>query len=96
MSRLDLRSAMLGWVDSASRYLVGVSGRAVSNVLPLVLEIVVVFFTLFFLFRDGVSFQRRIAEVLPLTREQSTRLVSRISETIVPLVCSVQFTLVSV
>jgi predicted PurR-regulated permease PerM len=83
MSRLDLRSALLGWVDSASRYLVGVSGKAVSNILSLVIEVVVVFFTLFFLFRDGISFQRHIAELLPLTREQSTRLVSRISETIV-------------
>jgi predicted PurR-regulated permease PerM len=47
------------------------------------LEIVVVFFTLFFLFRDGGWIQRRIAVVLPLTHKQSTRLVSRISETIV-------------
>ena len=83
MSRVDLRSTMLGWVDSASRYLVGMSGRAVSNVLSLALEIVVVFFTLFFLFRDGASFQTLIAELLPLTPEQSTRLASRIGETIV-------------
>ena len=83
LSRLDVRSTVLGWVGAASRYLVGVSGRAVSNVMSLMLETVVVFFTLFFLFRDGVWFQRRIAAVLPLTREQSTRLVSRISETIV-------------
>jgi predicted PurR-regulated permease PerM len=82
LSRLDLRSTLLGWVDAASRYLVGVSGRAVNNVLSVMLEIVVVFFTLFFLFRDGVWIQRRIA-VVPLTRQQSTRLVSRISETIV-------------
>lgn len=83
LSRLDLRSTLLGWVDAASRYLVGVSGRAVHNVLSVMLEIVVVFFTLFFLFRDGGWIQRRIAVVLPLTHEQSTRLVSRISETIV-------------
>jgi predicted PurR-regulated permease PerM len=83
LSSLSVRSTLLGWVDAASRYLVAASGRAVSNVLSLLLEIVVVFFTLFFLFRDGVSFQRRIAAVLPLTSGQSTRLVSRISDTIV-------------
>jgi predicted PurR-regulated permease PerM len=83
LSRLDIRSTLLGWVDAASRYLIAASGRVVSNVLFISLETVVVFFTLFFLFRDGLSFQRRIAAVLPLTSEQSTRLVSRISETIV-------------
>ena len=82
-SRLDVRSTLLGWVDAASRYLVVASGRAVGNVLSLLLETVVVFFTLFFLFRDGVSIQRRITAALPLTSEQSTRLVSRINETIV-------------
>lgn len=83
LSRVDLRSTLLGWVDGASRYLLGAGGRAVGNVFSLALEIVVVFFTLFFLFRDGLAFQGRIAAVLPLTHEQSARLVSRISETIV-------------
>jgi predicted PurR-regulated permease PerM len=83
LSRVDFRSTVLGWVDRASRYLVGVSGRAVSNLLSLMLEIVVVFFTLFFLFRDGSWIQGRLRSVLPLTAEQSTRLVSRVSETIV-------------
>jgi predicted PurR-regulated permease PerM len=83
LSRVDFRSTLLGWVDGASRFLVGVSGRAVSNLLSLILEVVVVFFTLFFLFRDGNWIQRRVGSVLPLTAEQSTRLVSRVSETIV-------------
>jgi predicted PurR-regulated permease PerM len=83
LSGVDFRSAFLRWVDGASRFLVGVSGRALSNLLSLVLEIVVVFFTLFFLFRDGSWIQRRVGSVLPLTSEQSTRLVSRVSETIV-------------
>lgn len=83
LSRLDVRSTLLGWVDTASRYLVGVSGRVVSNLLSLLLEIVVVFFTLFFLFRDGKAIQRHVTSVLPLTLEQSNRLVSRVNETIV-------------
>jgi predicted PurR-regulated permease PerM len=96
LSRVDFRSTLLGWVDGASRFLVGVSGRAVSNLLSLILEVVVVFFTLFFLFRDGNWIQRRVGSVLPLTAEQSTRLVSRVSETIVASVhadrdCSLGF-----
>lgn len=83
LSQLDLRSTLLGWIEGASRYLVGISGKAVANLASLMLETVVVFFTLFFLFRDGVSIQQRILALLPLTPEQSARLISRINETIV-------------
>lgn len=55
LSRVDFRSTLFGWVDGASRFLVGVSGRAVSNLLSLILEIVVVFFTLFFLSATGTG-----------------------------------------
>ncbi len=83
LSRLDVRSAFLRWVGAASTFLLSLSGRALSNALSLILEIVVVFFTLFFLFRDGIFIQRSIEALLPLTREQTTRLLSRINETII-------------
>ena len=83
LSRLDVRSTLLGRIDQVSRYLVAVGARAVSNVFSLILGIVVVFFTLFFLFRDGLRIQQRTAAVLPLTGQQARRLVTGISETIV-------------
>jgi predicted PurR-regulated permease PerM len=83
LSRLELRSTLLQWVAAASAYLIGLGGRALSNVLSLIFETLVVFFTLFFLFRDGMSIQRSITTLLPLTHEQSERLVSRINETII-------------
>jgi len=83
LSQVDVRSTLLGWVAAASKYLVGVSGRAMRDVLSLIVDTVVVFFTLFFLFRDGDWFKQQVAAVLPLTREQSTRLLSRTSDTIV-------------
>jgi len=82
-SRLDVRSTLLGWVEQISRYLVAVGATAVSNIFSLILGIVVAFFTLFFLFRDGRKIQQRTAAVLPLTGKQATRLVTGISETIV-------------
>ena len=82
-SRLDLRSTLLGWVDQVSRYLVAVGAMAVSNIFSLTLGIAVVFFTLFFLFRDGVRIQQSIVMALPLTSQQARRLVKGISETIV-------------
>jgi len=83
LSRLDVRSTLLGWADQASRYLVAVGARAVSNIFSLILGIVVVFFTLFFLFRDGLGIQQRTAAVLPLTGQQARRLVTGIRDTIV-------------
>src|SRR6266540_3665231 len=83
LSRLDVRPALLGWVDQVSRYLVGAGAKAVGNILSFVLGAVVVFFTLFFLFRDGPKFQQHIAAVLPLKDEQARRLSAGISQTIV-------------
>jgi predicted PurR-regulated permease PerM len=82
LSRLDLHSTLLGWVDQASKYLVSLGAKAVSNIFAVILGIVVVFFTLFFLFRDGRSFQHRSMQVLPLTGEQARKLFSGISGTI--------------
>ena len=83
LSQLNIRSTLLRWLDDASRYLVGMSGRAVGNLLSLMLNMVVVFFTLFFLFRDRESIRQRILALFPLTSEQSATLMSRISGTIV-------------
>ena len=82
LSRVDVRPALLGWINQVSSYLVGIGAKAVGNILSLALGTVVVFFTLFFLFRDGPKFQRQIAAVLPLADEQSRRLSVGISQTI--------------
>ena len=70
-------------MEQISRYLVAVGATAVSNIFSLILGIVVVFFTLFFLFRDGLRIRQSIAAGLPLTGQQARRLVTGISETIV-------------
>ncbi len=83
LSRLDLRSNLLDWVEGASRYAVAVGATAVSNIFSLIFAIVVVFFTLFFLFRDGLMVKQRMIAVIPLTEGQATTLFRRVSETIV-------------
>jgi len=82
LSRLDIRSTLLGWVNQTSRYLLSVGATAVSNILSLILGVVVVFFTLFFLFRDGARIQHRTLDLLPLTTQQAKRLVTGIDDTI--------------
>ena len=83
LSRLDLRSTLLGWIQKISGYLVEFGAKAVSNVFSLLFGIIIAFFTLFFLFRDGVDVKQRMTAVLPLTPEQSERLTKGISDTIV-------------
>lgn len=82
-SQLDVGSALLGWIDQVSRYLVSVGTGAVRNIFSLILGIIVVFFTLFFLFRDGLRIQQSTAAILPLTGQQAKRFVTGISEAIV-------------
>src|SRR5438445_1297591 len=77
-SQLDVGSALLGWIDQVSRYLVSVGTGAIRNIFSLILGIVVVFFTLFFLFRDGLRIQQSTAAVLPLTGQQAKRFVTAI------------------
>ena len=82
LSRLDIRSTLLGWVNQTSRYLLAVGATAVSNIFSLILGVVVVFFTLFFLFRDGARIQHRTLDLLPLTTQQAKRLVTGVNGTI--------------
>jgi predicted PurR-regulated permease PerM len=82
LSQIDVRSTLLQWLDQISRYLVSFGARAVSNILSLILASVVVFFTLFFLFRDGPRIQQRTAAMLPLSQRHATKFVTGISETI--------------
>ncbi len=83
LSRVDVRATLLGWVDQVSRYLVAFGAWAVSNIFSLIFGIVVSFFTLFFLFRDGRRILASAVAVLPLTVQQANRLVNGISQTIV-------------
>jgi predicted PurR-regulated permease PerM len=83
LSQLDVRSTLLRWLDQVSRYLIGVGARALRNIFFLILGIAVVFFTLFFLFRDGPKIQHNATAILPLTRQQARHLITGISETIV-------------
>ncbi|MFB3917534.1 MAG: AI-2E family transporter [Terriglobales bacterium] len=82
LSQLDLRATLLGWVEQASKYLLSTSAQAVSNIFSFALDLVVAFFTLFFLFRDGYSIQQRVAWALPLEPEQSKKLLCGIHDTI--------------
>jgi len=83
LSGVDLRSSVLDAADRVRSYLIGVGKSAAKNLPGMLLKIVVVFFTLFFLFRDGPRIVRHTLALLPLTHEQSKKLLHGMSDTIV-------------
>jgi predicted PurR-regulated permease PerM len=83
LSGVDLRSTVLDAADRVRNYLIGLGKSAAKNLPGMLLRIVVVFFTLFFLFRDGPRIVRHTLALLPLTHEQAKRLLQGISDTIV-------------
>lgn len=83
LSTLDLRGALLRWLEQISRFLLSWGAHAVSNIISFFVEAVIAFFTLFFLFREGRSMMARAAALLPLKASQVDRLFTGISNSIV-------------
>jgi predicted PurR-regulated permease PerM len=83
LSTLDLRGALLRWLEQISRLLLSWGARAVSNIISFVADAVITFFTLFFLFREGGSMRQRAAALLPLNAGQVERLFTGISNSVV-------------
>lgn len=83
LSQLDPEAAMLRWAEQASSYLLSLGAAAVTNLLSFVLDTVVVFFSLFFFFREGKSIRQELAAILPLYPGQAEKLFSGISDTMI-------------
>jgi predicted PurR-regulated permease PerM len=83
ISALNLRAALLRWLEQISRFLLSWGAQIVGNIASFVAQAVVAFFTLFFLFRDSGLMLARTAAVLPLRADQVQRLYNGISNSIV-------------
>lgn len=83
LSQLDPHAALLRWAEQASRYLFSASAAVVANLSFFVLGSVVVFFSLFFFFREGKSLRQGLSAMLPLYPDQTERLFTGISETMI-------------
>jgi predicted PurR-regulated permease PerM len=83
LSHLDLRGTALRWLQQVSRYLFSWGAQVVGNFVSFIATAVIAFFTLFFLFREGTAAKERLAEVIPLSRNQTERLFTGISNSIV-------------
>ena len=68
LSSIDLRGAVMRWLEQISRSLVAGSAWAASNIISFVANAVITLFTLFFLFREGRSMRKHAEKFLPLNQ----------------------------
>jgi predicted PurR-regulated permease PerM len=73
-----VREHLEAWTGTLANRTIGVVGGAVS----LVVQMVLVVFTLFYLFRDGVALGRAMDDMLPLERSQTHDVLARTREVI--------------
>lgn len=83
LSQFDPQAALLRGVEQFSRYLLAAGAAVVSNLVSVSLDLVVVFFSLFFFFREGETILGGFGAVLPLSADQTRKLFAGISETMI-------------
>jgi predicted PurR-regulated permease PerM len=83
LSGFDARATLLRWLEQASRYLLSIGAAALSNVFSFAVDLVVIFLTLFFLFREETRIRGRTAALLPLSADQVERLFTTVNNTVV-------------
>jgi predicted PurR-regulated permease PerM len=83
LSTLDLRGALLRWLEQISNFLLSWGTHFLSNIVSFFVEAIIAFFTLFFLFREGESLKLQLAAFLPLRADQFERLFTGVSNSVV-------------
>jgi predicted PurR-regulated permease PerM len=83
LSGFDARATLLRWLEQASKYLLSMGAAALGNIFSFVVDLIVIFLTLFFLFREGTRIRLQLAELLPLSPNQVERLFATINNTVI-------------
>jgi predicted PurR-regulated permease PerM len=82
ISSSDLRTATANQAQKAVAVLIGMTAGALGSFTALLANALIVFFVLFFLFRDGNTMLRRGVVLLPLRRDQTRRLLALVKDTV--------------
>jgi predicted PurR-regulated permease PerM len=82
LSKYDLRALISVNAQKASVWLVGFGASVLSGIARFIIDALITFVVVFFLFRDGAQWAYRAGTLMPLTREQVVRLYRNISDTI--------------
>jgi predicted PurR-regulated permease PerM len=83
LSKYDLRATISANAQKASVWLVGFGATVLGGIARFVVDALITFVVVFFLFRDGAQWAYRAGTLLPLTPEQVARLYRNISDTII-------------
>ena len=86
ISSPDLRTAAMNQVQKGVAMIVNSTAGLVGGITSTIVNALISFFILFFLFRDGRSMLRRTYVLLPLRVDQVRRLFARIEETLKAIV----------
>ncbi len=83
LSKYDFRAMISSNAQKASVWLVGFGANLLGGVARFVVDSLITFVVVFFLFRDGAQWAYRAGTFLPLSPEQVARLYRNISDTII-------------
>src|SRR5271166_2408533 len=83
LSRYDLGAMVSSNAQKVSVWLVGFGANVLSGAARFIVETLITFVVVFFLFRDGAQVAYRAGTLLPLSPEQVARLYKNISDTII-------------
>jgi predicted PurR-regulated permease PerM len=83
LSKYDLNAMISANTQKVSVWLVGFGANVLSGIARFILDALITFVVVFFLFRDGAQWAYRAGALLPLSREQVARLYRNISDTII-------------
>lgn len=83
LSRLNLRAELNQGLKNITQSLSSLEARALSNVFGFIGNTVVMFYTLFFLFKEDKSMKQHFKSVLPLSSDQVNRLFTGVDNSII-------------
>jgi len=83
LSKYDFRAMISSNAQKVSVWLVGFGANVLGGVARFIVDSLITFVVVFFLFRDGAQWAYRAGALLPLSPEQVARLYKNISDTII-------------
>jgi len=83
LSKYDFQAMISSNAQKVSVWLVGFGANVLSGLARFIVDSLITFVVVFFLFRDGAQWAYRAGTLLPLTPEQVARLYRNVSDTII-------------
>jgi predicted PurR-regulated permease PerM len=80
LRRAEFRENFIGWVNVALQHLSQTGPLLAKHLILLVVDLLIMLFALFFMFRDGKTLSRAVQNLIPLRQENKEQLTARIHD----------------